>query len=852
MRVEPQSDAEEMPGADAGAAWTNSERWAWGEIVAGRIADFHKRSGKLDPRRAAGWGTDRRLSANFLRDLLFRREQMAAIPSLGIRIKGAHFDERIDLAHAVAEWPICLESCRFEKPADFTGLRTRSRLAFYRSAFRDVLRFDQCAIQRITLAQARLAKGMFAAQSVIDGALDLNQVRLSGPLDLRGSRIERISLRDGSAGNLDLAFAKVTHELDLSGARVAGAADLANMQIGQSLQLGCSNMRGSRFRNEIKMVAAIVGGDLQMAGATVHGTINANGLEVRRHLFLRAPIPGDDMTGSTETRFLGPIILSHVTVHGFLEFIGATCEGPVDLRNVHVMESLSAWSDDRFTTTFHNWLDLSGARIKGKLDISGTKFGLRVNMQEIRISRDLSAGASADCHTIFQLGLDLSGAWIEGSAIFDDIRFMADSTLSMARIDGGVYLTGDVLIGQKMDLADARIGGHLMIKGRNGKAPRCALELRLQNCAIGGNVEINGEFLGPLSLSGVTIGQHLFMRSQMGETDPPEGAPVFHAVANLAHLDVKGLVDFDGARFHKGLDLSNAKIGQDLRIGVQADGAINLSGAGIDGGARLDQARLGGSVDLSASKIGRQLCLKLERRLDAAGEELRLDLRDAKAGSFQILAPGPNGWASPGFVQFDGLTYDRLGGFGVTTEDEMVGRNAKWHGAWLAAEAPYSPQPYEHLAAALRQAGEGERANEILYLGRERVRREAREKGAWLRWFGLSLLKWSIGYGIGNRYFRALVPTVLLTMLGICMLGPGTVGDVSTASREGVQLTTWLEKAVYSFDQLLPIVQLDDNLSKVRLHGAVEHYYYLHRALGFLLGSFIAAGIAGFTQRART
>ncbi len=77
----------------------------------------------------------------------------------------------------------------------------------------------------------------------------------------------------------------------------------------------------------------------------------------------------------------------------------------------------------------------------------------------------------------------------------------------------------------------------------------------------------------------------------------------------------------------------------------------------------------------------------------------------------------------------------------------------------------FSPQPYEYLAGLFREAGEPEKANAILYAARERRRGEAwskvddygqaRERN-WLRWLGMSMLKWTIGYGFGGRYFRVL------------------------------------------------------------------------------------------------
>ena len=46
--------------------------------------------------------------------------------------------------------------------------------------------------------------------------------------------------------------------------------------------------------------------------------------------------------------------------------------------------------------------------------------------------------------------------------------------------------------------------------------------------------------------------------------------------------------------------------------------------------------------------------------------------------------------------------------------------------SWLEKDQSYSPQPYEHLAAALHKVGEPSVATDVLYAGRERARHEAR------------------------------------------------------------------------------------------------------------------------------
>ena len=94
-----------------------------------------------------------------------------------------------------------------------------------------------------------------------------------------------------------------------------------------------------------------------------------------------------------------------------------------------------------------------------------------------------------------------------------------------------------------------------------------------------------------------------------------------------------------------------------------------------------------------------------------------------------------------------------------------------------ARDQPYTPQPYAQASNVLREMGQPEMANDVIYAGRERERNEAWQRGDNLRCSGLSLLNWTIGYGVGHRYFRrctgrglVLIATIVLGVTGQNML----------------------------------------------------------------------------------
>ena len=147
-----------------------------------------------------------------------------------------------------------------------------------------------------------------------------------------------------------------------------------------------------------------------------------------------------------------------------------------------------------------------------------------------------------------------------------------------------------------------------------------------------------------------------------------------------------------------------------------------------------------------------------------------------------------------------------------------------------------SPQPYRQLAAALRVEGESVKADTILYVGRERDRHGA--NGA-KRWW-LTLLNYTIGYGLGHRYLRTA-----WWVLGMAVLGALVLSQCDGAMGFSV---TWLLSC--SLDLLIPIFEFGEGHYEFiqTVTGWPKAYFYFHQFVGYLLASLLIAGIAGLTQ----
>jgi hypothetical protein len=160
----------------------------------------------------------------------------------------------------------------------------------------------------------------------------------------------------------------------------------------------------------------------------------------------------------------------------------------------------------------------------------------------------------------------------------------------------------------------------------------------------------------------------------------------------------------------------------------------------------------------------------------------------------------------------------------------MVNRPGKWFKKWLAKQNPYAPGPYQQLASVLREQGRPDAADEVLYTSKERERAQS----TFLRNVWLSANRLLIGYG----YY---VEWALLWVLGFLLLGIAALQLSGEGRKNGMPFGI-----AYSFDMLLPIIRLREKHYQIDL-GCVRYYFYLHKIAGFVLASFLIAGLSGLT-----
>jgi hypothetical protein len=192
----------------------------------------------------------------------------------------------------------------------------------------------------------------------------------------------------------------------------------------------------------------------------------------------------------------------------------------------------------------------------------------------------------------------------------------------------------------------------------------------------------------------------------------------------------------------------------------------------------------------------------------------------------------------PEHLKLNGFTYQELENFDYDREIDMAARPAAWWIEWLERQGysrrpyEYSLQPYEHLASILSKLGYKDKAEDILYAGKNRELESTTFPASIKLWLERVL----IGYGYRIRY-------AVMWVAGFIILGAMVLRFSGEGRRNRMPYGI-----AFSFDMLLPIVKLREYHYRVDLKGWARYYFYFHKLMGYVLASFLIAGLAGLTK----
>ncbi|MCY3876136.1 MAG: hypothetical protein OXF88_17830 [Rhodobacteraceae bacterium] len=600
-------------------------------------------------------------------------------------------------------------------------------------------------------------------------------------VDLRYGTIDRRLFLEESAFAASVLLGQVTTSATVSfnGSKITGKLGMNTISVGGNLY-----MRKKAEFKDVDMTGAIVGGLINMTGSTFRGTLGMNGISVGRSLFMGEKADFEDVVDMT-----GAIVGEQIDMNG------STFRGTLGMNGISVGESLFMRKKAEFKD-----VDMTGAIVGGLINMTGSTFRGTLGMNGISVGRSLFMGEKAD----FEDVVDMTGAIVGEQIDMNGSTFRG--TLGM----NGISVGESLFMRKKAEFKDVDMTGAI----------------------VGGQLGMTGStFRGTLGMEAISVGRNLFMHKKAEFED-----------VNMTGANVGGQISMTGSTFRGTLDMDAISVGESLFMRGQAEFKdVSVISSRID--ANLDaRSAILGNLDLTGTKIGGELRLgtigndvawKNYNTEDKEPDSPRMILQNTNVGALQDTK---SSW--PSVLELNGFTFERLGGFRASEEELPHNRGSDWYIDWLERDQTYSPQPYRQLARILDASGHQSMASDILFASREREFREAWPDEP-KKWLGLLMLRMTVGYGHGWRYFWALGWVAFFTVLGT-----GILRLKEERLDNGKKLGFW-----YSLDMLLPIVRLREKHYEADLSNEwVRYYFFGHKVVGYVLVFFVLAGMTGLTE----
>lgn len=555
---------------------------------------------------------------------------------------------------------------------------------------------------------------------------------------------------------------------------------------------------GARFQEIVDLRNAELEHDLWLNRSLFEKGANLQGIKTSRRItFDHSKILGgfnavrtriDQDLSMHEAEISGDLNLLRAYVGNELDLSGATVSGEIDLNTADVGRTLLMRNKAHF-----NGVDLVVAHL-GSLELNDSTVTGLLNMNGIRIDQNLLMRDKAQFAAV-----SLTAAHIGGTVELNNSTVTGPLDMNATQVDLDVLMQ-DKAAFKTVDLVAAHIGGALYLNGSTVDG-----ELNLNRASIGSQLNLIGSTVtGLLNLNSVRIGQNLHM----------EGNARFAAI-NLVGGHISGQLDLDTSTVSGILEGNYIDVEQAAFLGRGAtfDGQITLANGKFGQDLYLSGGAFNKNVNLTGSQIAGVLGLESARWLHGA----TLNLSDGSAGGIDLS----DNW--PDNIYLNGFTYRNLSNLAKYDSEQAA--------TWFGKQA-YAPQPYEQLATVLQANGLIDEATDIRHAGKDREYQTATGfRRAWL-----FLLKYSIGFGYHLEY-------AFVWAIGFVLLGWAVLCVTGQRNKHGATLGL-----AYSFDMLLPLVQLNKQHDDVTLDPWPQRYFYVHKLVGVLLTSFIVAGISGLTK----
>ena len=394
-----------------------------------------------------------------------------------------------------------------------------------------------------------------------------------------------------------------------------------------------------------------------------------------------------------------------------------------------------------FGARFIGMVDLSYVSLECLLMLNYCAFESDVLFLSFQTNKDLSLAGS-----IVEGKLDFEGARINGLLILGEGHYRNGIVFRRTSVDGQADLN-NILVSGPLLCEDMQVQGHL-----NFRSSKIG-EINLRSATLG-QLDMTGiQCSGTCILDGIQISDRILLRAT--DIVSSEGSAIEPNLWQLEQLSSKPIVR--GASSFEEVNLTDANVG----------GQVDLTGAQIRGRLTLDSAKIGGHLFMRCCDLNNHVDLssaKVNNIIDFRFTSVRgaMDLSGLKVYSFKDYC-----FDWPQDLKLDGFEYNHL-------DQDVARRPVQWFRKWLEGRNIYTPQPYQQMAGALKNAGYRDKADEVIYAGRCR---EWKQVG-WRRRLWLFLLWVFIGFGYKTH--RALIWIFGLATTGTFILEETDVSNLGS------------------------------------------------------------------------
>ncbi|MGW1891979.1 oxidoreductase [Streptomyces sp. NPDC002004] len=446
-------------------------------------------------------------------------------------------------------------------------------------------------------------------------------------------------------------------------------------------------------------------------------------------------------------------------------------------------------------------LKLCGVQIAGVFDLAGGVVVPYIEMKACRFEKEMLL---PEARLATMRLVDCSIPRLEAARLHTE----GDLHLPRCRVRYGVRLS------------DAHIGTDLLLNQAIVHRDRRGRSIMGDGLTVG--QDFTAELMethGELSLRGAKVGVSLSLRgSRLSNT-------LGRRALNAPQLTVERTVYMTPAGAGDPLHTSGTTPARGTR--VQRFECL--------GGLRLDDGRFGDALDMESARFTlendqevslRRIQTPELRFLSERPDRGRVVLSGARVGN---LVDKSASWPGPGGLQMGGFSYDNLVPHGTFPLSRRLD--------WVAAATPeYSPEPYERLAAVLRNSGEDADAREVL-LAKQRRRRETLPLAAKLWGYAQD---WTVAYGY--RPGRAAVWMAVLWAASALAFSHAPHPPIKADEHPD-----W-NASLFALDLLIPVIDLGQD-GYWKLHGAWQWAAALVIIAGWILATTVAAGATRLLRR---